>query len=131
MDIPRNRKILIVDDEQIIADTLAAVFSTHGYEPRVAYSAEQSLEVIAKWEPDLAIIDVVLPAMNGIDLAILLQANYPSIRVLLISGQLLAGVLLHDATERGHQFQILAKPTPVPELLDSAARLLGPAFGTN
>jgi DNA-binding NtrC family response regulator len=129
MDSPKPTKILIVDDEVSIADTLGTIFSNQGYEARVAYSAEQSIEIVAKWEPQLALIDVVLPAMNGVELAILLKANYPSIRVLLISGQIIAGTLVSEAAEHGHQFEILAKPSPVSELLDSAARLLAPRFG--
>jgi DNA-binding response OmpR family regulator len=78
-----RNKILIVDDERTIADTLAVIFSQSGYETRAAYSSEQALEIIAEWLPDLAIIDVVLPLMNGIDLAILLRAQCPTCRLLL------------------------------------------------
>jgi CheY-like chemotaxis protein len=67
MDSPKPGKILIVDDEVSIADTLGAIFSNQGYETRVAYSAEQSIEIIAQWKPELAITDVVLPVMSGIE----------------------------------------------------------------
>src|ERR1035437_9157359 len=70
--ITSGRKILIVDDERTIADTLALIFATNGYEARTAYSAEQALEMLDEWRPDLAVIDVVLPGMNGIEFAIFL-----------------------------------------------------------
>jgi hypothetical protein len=69
--------------------------------------------------------------MSGIELAILLKAKYPSIQVLLISGQIIAGKLVSEAAEHGHRFEILAKPMPVPELLGNAARLLAPASGAS
>jgi hypothetical protein len=47
-----------------------------------------------------------------------------------MSSQIIAGTLVSKAAEHGHQFEILAKPMPVPELLDSAARLLAPPSGT-
>ncbi len=129
--MPKKQKVLIVDDEANIANTLSAIFSMHGYETRAAYSAEEAIGIVARWEPELAIIDVVLPEMNGIDLAILLRASNPSIQALMISGQLIADQLMIEAVERGHEFRILAKPTPVPELLSSAASLLNTPPGAS
>jgi CheY-like chemotaxis protein len=117
-------KILIVDDEQIFADTLAQIFQNEGYECRAVYSAEQAVETIAAWEPELAVVDVMLPGMNGIDLAILLKANYPSLAVMMISGQVATGGLAERAAQQGHEFSILPKPFPVPDLLSNAARIL-------
>jgi DNA-binding NtrC family response regulator len=124
-DLPDLPKLLIVDDERIIADTLAMIFNNNGYEAKPAYSAEYALEIIAEWEPAIAILDVILPAMNGIDLGILLKASKPSIKVMLISGQIVSGTLVGDAAKQGHAFDILPKPIEIPELLGVAARLLG------
>src|SRR5579871_4117870 len=85
-DLKGRRKILIVDDESAIADTLQLIFLTRRYEVRVAYTAERAVEVIAEWQPDMAVVDVILPEMNGIDLAIVIKENYPSCHVLLFSG---------------------------------------------
>src|SRR6202790_5081940 len=104
------RKILIIDDEPTIADTLAVIFSSSGYESRAVYSAEQALEMLEEWHPDLAIIDVVLPGMNGIEFAIFLKASYPDVHFLLFSGQPGTGSLLDEAKKKGHLFEILAKP---------------------
>ena len=69
----QSSRILIVDDERVIADSLAAIFENQGYAARAAYSAEQALEIVAQWSPRLAILDVILPGMSGIDLAILIK----------------------------------------------------------
>jgi CheY-like chemotaxis protein len=81
--MPHSSKVLIVDDDRTIADTLALIFSSGGYETQTAYTAEQAIEIVAEWLPDLAIIDVVLPQTNGIDLAILLTAQCPACRLML------------------------------------------------
>lgn len=117
-------KILIVDDEKVFADTLAHIFLSAGYKTRSVYSAEQAIETIAEWLPDLVITDVILPNMNGIDLAILLKSTHPGIIVMMISGQISTGALVDDAAKNGHDFNILAKPVPVPELLAGASKLL-------
>jgi CheY-like chemotaxis protein len=120
-------RILIVDDEKTIADSLALVFSKYGYEARALYDAEQAIEFVKGWEPALAIIDVVLPNMSGIELAVYLKVTYPAVPVLLISGQFVTEGLIRDAASQGHHFEILAKPVPIPELLRSTASLLTPA----
>lgn len=117
-------KILIVDDEKNFADTLVHIFAREGCECHAVYSAEEALEYIGQWKPELAIVDVILPRMNGIDLAVLLKSTHPSIIVMMISGQLATGDLVESAAKRGFQFQILPKPVPVPDLLSKASTLL-------
>ena len=118
------KRVLFVDDERLIADTLAIIFSSQGYETRAVYSAEQALELISDWLPNLAIIDVRLPGMNGIDLAILLKAEYPDCRLSLFSGQASTSDLLELARQNGHSFDIIAKPVPPGEFLAQAFHLL-------
>ncbi len=121
-----RRKILIIDDEVTIADTLALIFASSGYEARTAYSAEQALEVLEEWRPDLAIIDVVLPGMNGIEFAIFLRASYPACQFLLFSGQPGTSGLLEDAKSKGHLFEILAKPLHPTYMLSTVSEMLTP-----
>ena len=121
-----NSKVLIVDDEKNICESLAAIFTSRGYASKVALSAERAVEIIAEWQPDLAILDVGLPKMNGIDLAIALKNGHPSCRVLLFSGQPNTTDLLARAEADGHLFEILAKPVHPTVMLDRAAHLLSP-----
>jgi DNA-binding response OmpR family regulator len=119
-------KVIIVDDETNIGNSLAAIFASRGYESKTAFSAEQAIEIIAGWEPALAIVDVGLPKMNGIDLAIALKNGHPSCRVLLFSGQPNTADLLAQAEADGHLFEIVAKPAHPTVMLDRAAHLLSP-----
>lgn len=118
-----KRRILIVDDERTVADTLAVVFSFNGYLARAAYSAEQALAMAPEWRPDLAIIDLHLPGMNGIDLASTLRARYWGMRVVLFSGQPNA---IETVRAAGHSFEVMLKPIHPQEMLRMAARMLTP-----
>src|ERR1700677_4367313 len=118
------RKILIVEDETSIADTLAVILSTRGYRVQVAYTAERAIEIIAEGAPDVAVVDVMLPLMNGIDFSIVLKANHPACSIMLFSGQPDTGALLEEALKRGHRFEILAKPLHPAFLLDTVENLL-------
>jgi len=114
-------RLLIVDDERVIADTLATIFTQASYETRAAYSAEEALALIEGWTPGLALIDVVLPGMNGIDLAIRLKAELPGLRLTLISGQAVTTGLLEHARRDGYDLDIVAKPVHPSTLLNLMA----------
>lgn len=120
----RSHRVLIIDDAQNVADTLALIFSKEGYEARVAYSAEQAIEIIAEWVPDLAIVDVVLPRMNGLELVLVLKDNHPNCRVLLFSGEEATAELVARAARDGNIFEVLAKPVHPAYILQAAANLL-------
>jgi DNA-binding response OmpR family regulator len=118
-------RVLIVDDEQVIANTLEAILRSNGYEARTAYSAEQALELIAEWQPAFAIVDVILPQLNGIEFCKLLRAQFPACGFLLISGETLTGELLEQAEKDGQTFEVVAKPVHPNVLLERAAAMLG------
>jgi CheY-like chemotaxis protein len=120
----RSRRILIVDDEVNVAQTLELVFRGCGYETRAAFSAEQAIEIIATWQPDLAILDVMLPKMNGIEFGGVLKANYPDCQVLLASGHPGTSELLEMAWRKGNNFEILAKPLHPAVILELVANML-------
>jgi CheY-like chemotaxis protein len=117
-------RILVVDDEVAIADTLEMILAIQRYDVRTAYSAEQAIEILSEWRPDIAIFDVVLPAMNGIDLGIVTRANHPACNIILFSGHSNTGLLLEEAARKGHQFEVLAKPVHPELMLERIADLL-------
>lgn len=117
-------KILIVEDEKVVADTLGQILAANGYEIRVVYSAEDAVSLVAGWRPDVAILDVMLPKMNGIELALVLKHNFPECQSLLFSGQPSVEVLMQKANSEGHQFEILAKPVHPTVMLDAISSLL-------
>jgi DNA-binding NtrC family response regulator len=119
-----DRRILFVEDEEIVAETLGKILLVHGYEVRIAHSAESAIEVVSGWRPDLAIVDVMLPNMNGIELAIVLKRSDRSCRVLLFSGQPTVEELVNKAKREGHEFEILAKPVHPTVMLDAISNLL-------
>lgn len=62
-----DEKILIVDDEKGITDALAYVFQREGYEVEVAHNGEEALEKSVSFAPDLVILDIMMPKLNGLE----------------------------------------------------------------
>jgi FixJ family two-component response regulator len=102
--------VFVVDDEAIIATTVAAILNMSGFNVTSFNSAADTLQAAETGCPDLLITDVSMPGMNGIDLAIRFPSLYPNCEVVLISGHMATAGTLVTAKDQGHDFTILAKP---------------------
>jgi len=111
-------KVLVADDERVIADTLAMILNQSGFVARAVYSGEKALELAESFVPDMLISDVIMADLNGIDAAIKIRALLPSIKILLFSGQAATADLLEKARAQGYEFEILAKPVHPQDLLN-------------
>jgi DNA-binding NtrC family response regulator len=110
-------RIFVVDDEFIIASSLALILCNKGYDA-VSFSGPLDvLKAARSAPPDLLITDVLMPQISGIELAIQIQAQCPHCKVLLFSGQAATAGLLADARAAGHDFEILSKPVHPTDLL--------------
>ena len=110
-------RVLVVDDERVIADTLAIILNQHGYDASAVYTGTAAVERARSVRPDLIISDVIMPDMNGIEAAINIRRFLPECKILLFSGQAATADLLENARARGHEFEILAKPVHPQDLL--------------
>jgi len=110
-------RIFVVDDEHIIASTLAVIFNMNGYSARCFTRPTDALTAAQSDIPDLLISDVAMPGLSGVDLAIQIKARHPKCKILLFSGSAAAQDLLENACNRGHDFHLLAKPVHPKELL--------------
>jgi DNA-binding response OmpR family regulator len=110
-------KVLVVDDERVIADTLAMILNQSGFDARAVYSGERAVEMASTFGPDMLITDVIMADLNGIDAAIMIRAILPKIKILLFSGQAATADLMEKARVKGYEFEILAKPVHPQDLL--------------
>ena len=109
-------RILLVDDDLSFLNSLEALLTG---EPGLevvgkAASGEEALAAATRAEPDVAVIDVLMPAMSGIECAHLLQERYPKVRVILISGSIFEDKRPHP-DERGTDAYL--EKSDVPECL--------------
>jgi DNA-binding response OmpR family regulator len=116
--------VLVVDDESMIADTVTKILSLSGYAATAAYDGEDAIESALLVPPQLMITDVMLPGMNGIELAITMKRIYPECKILLFSGQASTADLMSSAKGAGHHFTLLSKPMPPQDLLAAVAKHL-------
>ncbi len=81
-----GENILIVDDEPALLDLIDNILSQQGYQTFTANNAQQALDILEKEKIDLLISDVIMPDMDGYELASIVQKQYPHIKIQLASG---------------------------------------------
>jgi DNA-binding NtrC family response regulator len=109
-----SNSVFVVDNEHVIASTLATIMKMHGFSATYFTSPLEALDAARKKAPDLLISDVELPGLSGIDLAIQMKAQYPTCKILLFSGEVATLDLLEEVRAQGHEFDFLLRPSRRP-----------------
>ena len=110
-----NIKLLIVDDEEEFAATLAERLELRGFSSKSASCGNNALEVLASnFSPDVVLLDLKMPDISGFEVLIEIKAKYPSIEVIMLTGHG-AATGGKDSKERG-AFDYIMKPVDINEL---------------
>ena len=107
-------KILIVDDELVVRDSLHRMFDDEGYETRAAGSARDALENLNPGDYDLALLDIRMPGMDGMDLHARLHEIDPELMVVIMTGYASVETAV-QALKRG-AYDYIVKPVDPDEL---------------
>jgi len=102
--------VLIVDDERTLADTLALIVTRSGYESMAVYNGKEAIDAAILFRPHAVISDVMMPGMNGIELARYFAENFTGCRVLLMTGHDATDKLVEASLSCGYVVNILTKP---------------------
>jgi CheY-like chemotaxis protein len=119
-------KVLVADDERVIAETLVMILEQSGFDARAVYSGEEALACAESFNPNMLISDVVMTGIDGIETAIRMRAQVPGLKVLLFSGQSATANLLENAREQGYEFDFLLKPVHPKDLLEKIRNIAVP-----
>jgi DNA-binding NtrC family response regulator len=113
----RRRTVLIVDDEHLIADTLADILNDSNFMAVALYDGPSALDWVRSTSIDILITDVVMPEMNGIELAKAITSICPKMRIVLFSGQAQTPNLMQQARHEGYLFELWPKPMHPDDVL--------------
>jgi len=121
-----RRKVLIVDDLAVNRDALSALLSPPGFEARTAANGPNALAISAEWRPDVVLVDLRMPEMDGFEVIRRMRAAGSCAAI----GALTASVLADDEQQAlacGADF-FIRKPFDTRELLARIAHGAGPAL---
>ena len=108
-------RVLVIDDDCLIADTLAEILQMHGFDASRVYSGEHALERIETYSPDIVLSDILMHKVDGVEVAERIRALHPECRVILFSAGALSPQNRRKIIELG--FEYLERPLHPQELL--------------
>lgn len=124
-------RIMIVDDDHEIRQSLLLILKNAGYEVIGASNGEEALEAFKKTPSDLVITDIIMPEKNGIEMIFQFKCEHPGVKIIAISGggMLLPQDYLNMARSAGvsHTFK---KPFDPDKMLDAVKEILGQSDST-
>lgn len=115
-------KILITEDEDSLRMFVARALRLDGHETAEAADGEQGLEMLEEGEYDLLLSDIRMPVMDGIELAHRASANYPNLRILLMTGYAEQRERADDLSAK--IIDVVPKPFALPDIRKAVARAL-------
>jgi DNA-binding response OmpR family regulator len=118
----RKARILIVDDEPPVVQLLSDYLTRQGFEVSGAYSGVQTLARLSQQQPDVVLLDVRMPELDGVEVLRRIRENYPRIPVLMVSGN--DDVELAKETVALGAFDYILKPVDFPYLLRAIDKML-------
>ena len=130
------QRILVVDDERDVRDSVKCVLDLAGYEVLTAENVTEALEQLQRTPMDLVITDIIMPKMNGVQAIESIRRAFPLVRIVAISGggnfgvagyqptAIATNAYLASAEEAGAHL-VLTKPFEAEDLLEAIEQLLG------
>jgi CheY-like chemotaxis protein len=130
------QRILVVDDERDVRDSVKCVLDLAGYEVLTAENVTEALEQLQRTPMDLVITDIIMPKMNGVQAIESIRRAFPTVRIVAISGggnfgvagyqptAIATNAYLKSAEEAGAHV-VLTKPFEFDDLIEVVEKLLG------
>ena len=111
-------RILVADDECLLADLMAVILNHHGYEAVAVYGGRQAVETASYWNPDFFLSDLSMPGTDGVQAAIEICEVLPECIVLLLSAELEMSERIHEGRLRGLPLHMLRKPISPADVIE-------------
>ena len=118
-------RVLVVDDDRLVADTLCLIFRANGFESEARYSAATGFAYAQSYAPSLMLCDVIMPEESGLQLAQRVREAMPATQLLLLTAYPSNATELQDPAEtRRKPLKLLNKPCRPDDLLRETRALL-------
>jgi CheY-like chemotaxis protein len=120
-----KQRVLVIDDDRLVADTLNLIFQANGYESEAVYSAAEGLARARTFDPGLLLCDITMPEETGLQLAEKLQREMPHCKLLMLTAYSSNAIKVEQHVTRTQRpLKFLNKPCRPEVLLRAAHDLL-------
>ena len=118
-------RVLVVDDDRLVADTICLIYKANGFDSEARYSAMEGLERARSYEPNLMLCDVTMPEISGLQLADSVAELLPETKMLLLSAYSSNAVHVRAHSRHARRpLKLLSKPCRPDDLMRESRALL-------
>jgi two-component system OmpR family response regulator len=121
-DQPETTRVLVVDDEPGIVDVISMALRHHGFGVESAGTGQEALNLVGRWHPHVMVLDVMLPDMDGFDVASRLAAEHAEVPIVFLSARDAAVDKIRGLTTGGDDY--VTKPFSLEELIARLRNIL-------
>lgn len=119
-------RVLVVDDDRLVADTLRMIFAVNGFESEACYTTPEALHKARGFDPELLVCDVTMPGEGGLQLAAAISREIPKCQMIMLTAYLSNAACVElEAMRMKRPLKLLSKPCRPEVLLKEASELLG------
>ncbi|HEY2468458.1 MAG TPA: response regulator [Terracidiphilus sp.] len=115
----RKMTVLVIDDDRMVADTLAEILRLNGFSPVALYSGEEAISFTERFQPDVVLSDIRMHRVDGIEAARAIRQRHPECRVILFTASTVNSKTKQAIQRSG--FELLQRPLH-PQSVLSALR---------
>lgn len=119
MNHPKRAKILCVDDDSLIKKLLSHLLERQGFEVRTASNGQEGVEMAREWLPDLILMDLMMPVMDGFQAAAALRADPRTRHIPIVARTSMSGVSVQVRTQEVGINSLVLKTSSLNDLLKS------------
>ncbi len=112
--------VLVIDDDRVLADTLADILRKHGFKPVALYSGEEALELAQIFRPDVVLSDIRMCRLDGVEAARRIRVLHPDCRVILFTAHTVSTAMRQTIQRLG--FELLQRPLRPEDVLIALGR---------
>jgi len=113
----KNIKVLLVDDEKDFVNSLSERIQMRELDSKIAYNGEQALELVTDEIPDVVVLDLRMPGIDGLEVLERLKKNYPNVQVIILTGH--GSDEDERVSKRLGAYDYLQKPVSIDKLIRS------------
>jgi two-component system OmpR family response regulator len=121
-DQPETARVLVVDDEPGIVEVVSMALRHHGFEVESAGTGQEALNLVRRWHPHVMVLDVMLPDMDGFDVARRLAAEHAEVPIVFLSARDATADKIRGLTTGGDDY--VTKPFSLEELIARLRNIL-------
>lgn len=110
-------KVILVDDEYEFINSLSERIRMRDIESDIAFNGDQALKILAEEMPDVMVLDLKMPGIDGLEVLRQVKKNYPQLLVIMLTGH--GSEKVEEEARRLGAFDYLEKPTEIDKLVET------------